>query len=149
MTEVLGLISWWLEWLFEDFNTIVFALAPQQNWLGFTAHDCEYVFLFACFFGFFYVYITTSLCNCLLKVSVDDILSQAYNNAYIYRHTHILTCIHTKVHKVLLTIYNSCRLVIWSYHKSYQQCFDILLNYKKLEKFVAVKNFKKISKWSL
>ena len=43
-------------------------------------------------------------------------------------HTHIL---YTR--KVLPTVYYRCHLVIFSYQKSYQQYFDILLNYQKLE----------------
>ena len=54
-------------------------------------------FLFVCFVA---GYVTTSLYNCLLEVSVDDILSQVYNNAQIYRHVHkhILTYIHSHHH---------------------------------------------------
>ena len=56
-----------------------------------------------------------------------------YNN-YIY-YIYILTYTHTQtnIYKFLPTVYYSCHLVISSYHKSYQQNFDILLNYKKLE----------------
>ena len=54
-------------------------------------------FLFVCFVA---GYVTTSPYNCLLEVPVDDILSQVYNNAQIYRHVHkhILTYIHSHHH---------------------------------------------------
>ena len=46
----------------------------------------------------------------------------------------------------MLTVYYHCRLVISSYHKSCQQCFDILLNYKKLGKFISKEKKIQISK---
>ena len=79
-------------------------------------------------------YVTASLYNCLLEVSVDIILSQVHNNAHIYTHIHTHTHLHTRqTHKVLPAVYYSCHLVISSYRKSYQQYHDNLLNYKKLE----------------
>ena len=80
-------------------------------------------------------------------MSVNDILSHDYNKAHIYTHmhTHILTYTQTHthtpthLHKVLPTIYYSCRLMIISDHKSCQQYFDIFLNCKKLTNFIAVK----------
>ena len=61
-------------------------------------------------------------------------------NIHTYSHTHT-----TFLHKALSKIYYKCGLVISGYHKSYQQYFDILLNYIKLEKFIAIKR-NKISK---
>ena len=61
-------------------------------------------------------------------------------NIHTYSHTHT-----TFLHKALSKIYYICGLVISGYHKSYQQYFDILLNYIKLEKFIAIKR-NKISK---
>ena len=108
---------------------------------------CLFVCLFVCFV---HGYVTTSLYNCLLEVSVDEILSQFFNNAHIYTHIekHILTYIykHPRTYKkVLLTTYYSGCLVISSHHKSYQQYFDNLLNDKNLEKFIPIKK----SKWNL
>ena len=61
-------------------------------------------------------------------------------------HIHILTNTHTPthLHKLLPTVYYSCHLVVSSYHKSYKQYFDILLDYKKVETYCYKK--KKISK---
>ena len=99
--------------------------------------------IFFLFFCFFDGNVTTSLFNCLLEVSVDDIFSQV-DNIYAYIHAHILKYIRTPthLHKFLPTIHYSCRLAISSYHKSYQQYFDNSLNYKKLEKFIAIKRKK-------
>ena len=44
------------------------------------------------------------------------------------------------------TIYYSGCLVISSYPKSSQQCFEILLNYKKLQKYIAIKKIKSVKK---
>ena len=50
----------------------------------------------------------------------------------------MLACIHTPthphtyIHKALPTVYYGCYLVIPSDLKAYQQCFKILLKYKKL-----------------
>ena len=88
-----------------------------------------------------------SIYNCLLEVSVDDILSQIYNNPHIYTqiHTHILTYIHTPTHlhiKFCLQYIIAVVLMISSYDKFYQQYIDSLLNYKKLEKLIAIKKKK-------
>ena len=80
-------------------------------------------------------YVTTSLYSFLLEVPVDDVFSYVYNNAQIYRHiiTHIPTNTNPQyLHKVLPTVYYSYHLLISS-RKSYQQYFDILLNYEQLE----------------
>ena len=63
---------------------------------------------------------------------------------YIYRYTHKHTHTPTQLHTLLPTVYYSCHLVISSYHKSYQQYFDILLDYKKVEIYCYEK--KKINK---
>ena len=70
-------------------------------------------------------------------MSIDDILSQVF----VIMHTHINIYIltthtypHTYINNVLpIVYYNSCHLVISSYQKSYQEHFDISLNYKILE----------------
>ena len=61
---------------------------------------------------------------------------------HMYIHMHIFshTQVHTYRHKVLPTLYDSCYLVLSSYHKSYQQYFDILLNYTKSENYCCRKN---------
>ena len=69
----------------------------------------------------------------MLEVSVDDILSLVYNNAHIYIHAYSDTLTTTHLHKVLPPLYYSCHFVISSHHKSYQQYFEILLNYEKPE----------------
>ena len=82
-----------------------------------------FFFVFVCLLACFVDgYVITNLRNCLLEVSVDDILLQVYNNAHIYTHTHIDTHTNppTHLHKVLPTIYFSCHLVISNYYKSYQ-----------------------------
>ena len=57
-------------------------------------------------------------------------------------HIHIHTHTSTHLHKNFPTIYYSYHLVIFNYHKSYQQYFDNSLNYKKLEKLIAAKRRK-------
>ena len=144
MTEVVGFISWKRERVFWGFQYIhvcsgspaeLIRFHPPPLWI--------FICLFVCFAD---GYVTTSLYNDLLEMSVDDILWHVYNNAHIntHIHTNILTYIHTPthLHKVLRRIYYSCRLLICSYHKSYQQYFDSLLNYQKLEKFIATKRRK-------
>ena len=78
--------------------------------------------------------IVISLYDCLDEFSIDDILSQVYNHVHIYAHTYTHIHIHTptNLHKVLPAVYYSCHSVISSCHESYQQNFDILLNYKQL-----------------
>ena len=62
----------------------------------------------------------------------------------IYRYTYwVYIYMHTYSHRY------SCRLVISSYHKSFQQYFDKLLNYKNLEKFIAIKRKNILSKLHL
>ena len=78
----------------------------------------------------------------MFEVLLDDILQSTYIYIYTYTRIHI----HTHLHKVLPTIYYSCCLVISIYRKSYQQYFDILLNYKKLEIDCYIKNKEQISK---
>ena len=53
-----------------------------------------------------------------------------YTYTYTQTHAHIYAHLHTYRHKVLPAVYYSSHLVIFSYNKSYQQYFDILLNYK-------------------
>ena len=65
---------------------------------------------------------------------------------YIYTHSHTHTHTHTYIHTILPTVYYSCHLVVSSYHKSYLQYFDILLNYIKLQTF-CYKKKKQINKW--
>ena len=97
-----------------------------------------YIF-FVSLFCFVDGYITTSY-NCLLEVSDDDILSQVF----VIMHKYIYIYIHTYPQKVSPTVYYSCHLVIPNYHKSYQQYFNILLNYTILEIYCYQK--KKINK---
>ena len=72
------------------------------------------------------------------KVSVDDILSQLFIlmhthvHIYTYTHTHIRHTAHWHTQSFVCRYY-SCHLMISSYHESYQQYFDISLNYKNLE----------------
>ena len=136
MTLVVGVITWWSERLIWDFNTITLSLAPQQNWSGPTAHHCEYYFFF--FFSLFCWW----LCNhksSLFAWSVSwwYFIKSLYDNSHIYTHMHThrltYTYLHTYTYEVLPTVYYSCHLVVFNYHKSYQQYFHILLNYKKLE----------------
>ena len=69
-----------------------------------------------------------------LKCQLMIITSLFYNaHIHIHMHTHTIIYIHTKTLKVFLSVYYRCHFVISSYHKSYQQYFDILSNYKKLE----------------
>ena len=70
------------------------------------------------------------------EVSVDDILSKVFMMIHTYIHIYIHTGWHTHTHTLihmtfLPTVYYSCHLVVFSYYKSYQQYFHILLNYKK------------------
>ena len=149
VTEVVGLISCCLERLFRGFQyshfysgSLAELISSHRSplWILFPFFVC----LLVCFVD---VYVTTSLYNCLLEVSVDDILSQIYNNPHIYTqiHTHILTYIHTPTHlhiKFCLQYIIAVVLMISSYDKFYQQYIDSLLNYKKLEKLIAIKRKK-------
>ena len=69
-----------------------------------TTVNILFVCLFVCLFAD--VYVTTSLYNCVLEVSVDDDLSQVYNNAHMYTLTHTLIIYTpTHLHKVFPTVY--------------------------------------------
>ena len=54
-------------------------------------------------------------------------------HTYTFTDAHIHTEPHIYRHKVLHLVYYSCNLVISSYQMSYQQYFNILLNYVKQE----------------
>ena len=68
---------------------------------------------------------------------IDDLIMHTYIHMHTYTHIHkhIHAHSHTHTHNALPTIYcsYSCHLVIFIYHKSYKQYFDILVNYKKQE----------------
>ena len=66
-----------------------------------------------------------------------DLNRSKYAHMYTCIHAHILLYTHAHIytHKILPTIYDRAYFVIYSYHNCYQQFFEILLNYKKLETF--------------
>ena len=137
------LISWLPERLFPVFQYSHFCCGSRADQVPppTTTFVCLFVFLSVCLFLCFDDgYVNKSLDNSLPA----DITSQVYNNAHIYTHythTHIHTHTHTHTHWIMVfpAIYYSCSLMISSYHKSFQQYFDNLLNYKNLVKFAAVK----------
>ena len=89
MTDVLGLISWLPERLLRGFKYSHFCSSSPAELIRFH-HSLLWIFLLAFLFVCFVDgCVTTGLCNCLLEVSVDDILSQVYNNAHTYTQTYI------------------------------------------------------------
>ena len=95
MTEVIGFISWKPERVFWGFQYIhvcsgspaeLIRFHPPPLWI------C--ICLLVCFAD---GYVTTSLYNDLLEMSVDDILWHVYNNAHINTHIH-KTYSHTYTH---------------------------------------------------
>ena len=149
MTQVVDLLVDDQSNCFGDSNTVMFVLVPQQSCSGSTVYHCEYVFVW-----FVDVYVTTLLYDCLLeKLIFWWIFITSVQCTYKCRYTctHIYTNKHIHLHTFLSTVSYSCHLAISShleissYHKFYQQYFQILLNYKKLEKFIAIKR-KKLNK---
>ena len=67
------------------------------------------------FLSVLFVYVTASLYNCLLGVSVSDLLSQAYINAHIYIYTYTHTNKHTHQHTYTNFCLQYTTVAIWLY----------------------------------
>ena len=134
VNQVIGLIVGWPDRLFQGFQYSHFCSGSSAERIRYTLPTAVDIFLFLLLM----VRELQVIHNCFLEVSVDDILSQVFIlmhthihiYIHIYSHTHTP---HTCIHNVLTAVYYSCHLMISSYQKSYQQYFDILLNYKNLE----------------
>ena len=111
VAEVVGIISWWPELVFQGFQCSDFCSGSPAALIRF--HRTTVKSVFVCLF-FFVVdgYGTTILYNCLLEASVDDILSQVYNNADIYTQTHINTYSHIYKHTRTLTWSSSYNILL-------------------------------------
>ena len=95
LPNLTGLQQFYFSWSLHSFF-LWFSSRTEQVPPPITVNT--FLFLFVCsFFCFLDGYVTTSLCDCLVEVSVDGILSQVYNDAHIntYIHTCILTYKHT------------------------------------------------------
>ena len=84
VTAVVGLISWWPEWLFWGFKYSHFCSGSPAELVRIHRPPLWTLFFISVHLLFFDSCRTTSLYNCFLEVSLGDILSQLLNNAYIY-----------------------------------------------------------------
>ena len=125
-----------------DFNTIIFALASQQNWLGPISHHCESFFCLFCWC----LHNHRSYIIVCLKCQLMIFITSLYNNAYIYTYIHTSILTYTLTHT--LTWITFCLqytiVVIWWYLviTSLTNNTDISLNYKKLELYCYKKKKK-------
>ena len=123
MTQLVGFISWWPEWLFRGFQLSCFCCGSPAELIRF--HGPPMWFLLVCLYLFCFAdgYVATNHLWLLAKVSVDDILLQVFIivHTYIHIYIHTYTHTHTNTHKVLPREYYSRHLLISSYHKSDQQ----------------------------
>ena len=102
MTEVVGLISWWPEQLFWGFHYNHFCAGFPTELVRFHRPSLWiHFFVFVCLFCWW----LCSLNNCLLELSVNDIMifydksiiMETYIHIYIHKHSYINTRPHTYI----------------------------------------------------